>query len=220
MDSTEGDPLRIARAIRPLLGEHSLIAPYQVHGTAIAEARRIWALPQRVMADGVHLDPSFDPASVVTASLRFADCSPIVLTSYEPHPWAIALHSGFQGTTKNIFASAWARAKNFYGSLLPASVSVWLGPAIGPCCYTRRKDDPTTLRACKTWHPANFEKGETFVRFDLHAEIAAQIHGVGIPTENVFRFPLCTCCNTDHLYSYRGGDEKNRMLLLVKLRDF
>ena len=217
MDGTEGNPSRVVRAVAPLLGGKSLIAPWQVHGTAIVQARPIWAFPQRPRADGVHLDPSFDPAETTAASLRFAYCAPIVLASDTPHPWTIVLHSGFQGTTKKIFARAWSLARDFYGAVFPERSYVWLGPAIGPCCYTRRRDDPSTVLARESWHPGNFDdEGET-VRFDLHGEIASQVRGAGIPEKNIFRFPLCTSCNTDRLYSYRAGDANDRILLLAKL---
>ncbi len=36
------------------------------------------------------------------ASLRFADCCPVVIASDSPEPWMLLLHSGFVGTVKNI----------------------------------------------------------------------------------------------------------------------
>jgi Uncharacterized conserved protein len=75
-----------------------LVAPYQVHGTTIIPSSSSFALPLRPEADGVLIDTS----SNSMASLRFADCCPVVIAAYSPEPWMLLLHSGFIGTAKNI----------------------------------------------------------------------------------------------------------------------
>ncbi|MDR3331923.1 MAG: laccase domain-containing protein, partial [Synergistaceae bacterium] len=140
LDGTEGVPSRIYSRIGGILKGDCLVMPWQVHGTAIMEGRAMWAMPQRVKADGVHLDFSFDKAWRTTASIRFADCAPILLASSAPRPWAMILHSGFKGTLFDIFGTAWERASRFYrsaGGVNPRLTYAWVGPAIGPCCFTR-----------------------------------------------------------------------------------
>lgn len=218
MDGTAGIPSRITQSISMLLNGAPLVAPWQVHGTAVVEARPIWALPQRVKADGVHLDASFCKPGKIVASLRFADCSPIVLASDYPNPWVMILHSGFQGTTKNIFQSAWRRALAFYGKIDVGKTYVWIGPSIGRCCYSRRVDDPSTVNALTLWSGENAQRDGNLIFFDIHGEIRRQVKNIGIPAENVFRYPFCTSCNYDIFYSYRSGDIGDRMTLLASLK--
>lgn len=195
----------------------ALIAPRQVHGAEIAPAELSRALPHRDDADGLHLDRSFDGADSVAASLRYADCAPVVLASARPRPWCMILHSGFKGTTLAILTRAFELAQNFYGELDPSSLHVWIGPSICVECYTRRLDDPSTAGAMRTWHEANFERRGDVVHFDIRREIASQASDVGVLADNVYTYPRCTACCGDGLYSYRRGDLRRRMLLVAEL---
>lgn len=216
LDGTEGIPLRIADRIG--LDSCALVAPLQVHGTVISECRPIWALPQRVKADGLHLDPLFDPLAMLTASLRFADCVPILIASHRPHAWAIALHSGFKGTLYGLVCSAWERIAGFYGELDPRDIYVWIGPAIGACCYSRRTDDALAVRAMNEWGEELCRLDGDFVHLDLIGEIKKQTSEFGVPDDNVYTLNLCTACSSDKFYSYRSGDSDDRMILLAKLK--
>lgn len=222
LDGSGGTPERIRSRLREAHDAHgtgTLIAPWQVHGTAIAQARAIWALPQRVKADGLHLDPSFGGEATLVASLRFADCTPVLLASAHPSPWAVMLHSGFLGTTRDIFSAAWRRVISQYGNAAdPQRTHVWIGPAIGPCCYTRHRDDPTTRQALSSWDSEHYSLLEDAVRFDLAGQIAGRATAAGIPARNIHRLALCTRCRHDLFYSYRAGDVEDRMILLTKIK--
>lgn len=216
LDGTDGMPQRIADRIG--MDGSALVAPLQVHGTAISACRRIWALPQRVRADGLHLDPLFDPFAKLTASLRFADCVPILIASSRPHAWAIILHSGFKGTLYGILQSAWDKIMDFYGETDPRDIFVWVGPSIGACCYTRRTDDVLTVRAMNEWGSDFCSVAGDFVHLDLIGKIKRQASCFGVPEDNIYALDSCTACNNDKFYSYRSGDIDNRMILLAKIK--
>lgn len=218
LDGTEGVPSRIAKRISPILAGARLVAPWQVHGTAIVQGRPIWSLPQRVKADGVHMDALFEGGEDIACSLRFADCTPVVVAGKNPRPWAVILHSGFRGTLLNIVSVAWSRLMKTYGTLAPADTFVWIGPAIGPCCYSRRLEDPLTIHALSVWKARPPRIEGDFAYFDLISIIASQAEACGIPKENIFSYGCCTSCCRDRFYSYRAGDFHERMLLLAKLR--
>ena len=216
MDGTDGIPTRIADRMNIKYGE--LVAPLQVHGTAISECRPIWALPQRVNADGLHLDPLFDPRGELIGSLRFADCVPILIVGHRPHAWAIALHSGFKGTLQGIFNSAWQRIGHFYGKLEAKDISVWIGPSIASCCYTRRVSDDLAQRAAREWGSEFCRIDGDSVRLDLKGVIKKQALESGIPSDNIYVLNSCTACNSNKFYSYRIGDIYDRMTLFIKLK--
>ncbi len=217
LDGTEGVPSRIVKRLAAELGGDFLVTPWQVHGTAVLEGRPLWAFPQRPKADGLLLDAGFDPRGLVRGSLRFADCAPVFVASSHPHPWALILHSGFKGTLLGIFPAAWQKVRSYYGEPDPARTYAWIGPMIGPCCYTRKLTDPLALKAMEKWERYVSPTDDGFVRLDLLHVIAEQAMDAGLPEENIYLMDLCTCCNPDYFYSYRAGDLDDRMMLIAKL---
>lgn len=215
LDGTRGIPERIAERLG-LDAVGGMVAPWQVHGRAIIEGRRIWALPQRVLADGVHIDAAFDPGFCVTVSLRFADCAPVLLAAASPKPWAIIVHSGFRGTLARVLEAALDRAVAFYGRSVLRDTFVWIGPSVGFCCYTRRLSDPSAIQAMEEWGPAASRVEGDQVHLDIAGVLREQALGRGIPPSHVFSSCRCTSCEREHFYSYRQGDGEDRMLLLAK----
>lgn len=216
-DGALGNPAVMASRLGEEMSGRRVVAPIQMHGAAIVPGRPIWALPARPKADGVHLDFGADPGGEVLATLRFADCVPVTVASAFPRPWILVLHSGFMGTLAGIFAAAWRKLVSFYGALDGRRTYVWLGPAIGPCCYTRPANDASSERAAAEWGDAARDEGG-FIRFDLHRAITAQALAAGLPPENIHRFGLCASCRKDLFYSYRAGEPDDRMMLLAGFR--
>lgn len=216
LDGTCGNPREIERRIKGYLGEDRLAAPIQVHGTAVHQARAIWALPGRVRADGVHLDSAFGGG--VVPSLRYGDCAPVLIASDYPRPWALMLHSGFRGTMKNIAGKSLNRMKSYYGEIDPLRVYAWIGPTIGFCCYTRKISDPASAEAASLLGTDFCTAQGDEVRIDIPGAISAQLQEAGVSGGNVKALGMCTRCHTRYFYSYRGEDELDRMILLVKLK--
>lgn len=211
-DRANGSAALTAEAAAELGWEMPIVMPSQVHGTEICSASVDIALPKQVEADGVFLSD----ASVVGA-LRYADCAPILLASADPHPWMMVLHSGFKGTDANILSKALDRAAHDMGDLDPLRIFAWIGPTICADHYDRKIDDPSTLSAISRWHERNFCVKGSAVAFDIKGEIRSQAEDKGIPSENIFTFPLCTACRNDLFYSYRRGDKRARHALFAKL---
>ena len=170
-DSAEGSPLKTWRQLAPEYGSNKIAAPTQVHGTHIIEAGSAAALPDREEADGILIE-SGDSA---LGSLRFADCTPVVIAGIAGDtPWLVMLHSGFQGTLKNICAHAAKKVFAKYPMQRPGEIWAWIGPAIGPECYSRKLDDPATAKALAIFQKENIlEDGEDSdtCRFDIKGEI-------------------------------------------------
>ena len=214
LEGSRANPTVIEERMRHLLGGDRLVAPWQVHGTAVQQSRKIWAQPSRVKADGVHFDPAFSQGTI--ASLRYGDCTPILIAGDRPHPWALILHSGFRGTLANIVASGIGRIARHYGNIDFSRTHAWVGPAVGPCCYTRKLSDPTSPNALALWGDRFCISEGDHLRIDLPGIVRSQLADAGIPQENIRSLGMCTCCNRSYFYSYRGGDEEDRMILLAK----
>lgn len=165
-DEAEGDPARVWASLAPEYEGRPLVAPHQVHGVKIIEASKCETLPLRSEADGVFIREG----DYALASLRFADCAPVVAAHAGEESWMAVLHSGFKGTLQNISAAALER---FGGTRGSGKTWAWIGPCIGPCCYSRREDDPATREALAKFSPDSVRLGR---EIDLY-NFAAACHG-------------------------------------------
>jgi copper oxidase (laccase) domain-containing protein len=212
MDEAGGDPEKAWRALGGPGTGIGLIAPVQVHGTAILDEKRVLALPTRPRADGILLHKG-----QCAGSLRFADCFPLLLSSCHPHPWALMLHAGFEGTARGIVPRSIEFLENRVPGFRIEKTYAWIGPGIGSCCYQREKgrDAKTALGIRNLPASSWIDLGER-VRFDIPKAIGLQLFSAGLPRDRLFEYGLCTSCNPDQLYSYRAGDLFARTLFLVR----
>lgn len=210
MDRSSGVPGRSRDLLLdPFPRRGSLVAPQQVHGTDVIAASGGAALPARPMADGVLID-----RCGIEASLRFADCFPVVIASLSPSPRIVLLHSGYKGTVLNITGRAVRSLLDEKGTD-PSKTWAWIGPGIGREHYFRKKDEPWTQRGIETFSRHNISEDGDDVFFDLGGEIRKQLRDAGIGEEMICSVPLCTFRDNDVCYSYRRGDRENRLFLLA-----
>lgn len=210
-EEAAGDPEAVWRVLGKRYGRIPLVAPYQVHGTNIIEADKKYSLPLRPEADGISLTKH----SSAFASLRFADCAPVVIAGLAEEPWLYILHSGFKGTLQNISSVALKKAESTYSLFDADNVWAWICPSIGAECYSRRKDDPSAISASDLFSAESVFEEDEFFRFDLKKEIAYQIRAFGVPEDNIYTFDCCTLCRREYFYSYRAGDAEKRIFLLA-----
>jgi len=210
MDISEGNPEKIWSAMSSNYNNIQLVAPHQVHGTKVIPSTSSYALPLRPKADGVLITSS----SNSMASLRFADCAPVVLASVYPEPWMLLLHSGFVGTMKNIAGKSLAELSEKGPALKSERIWAWIGPCICKDCYSRKIDDPSTQNALEVFSPENCCEKNEMVYFDIRGEIKRELMRSGMPCDNIYEVDDCTCSSSDFYYSYRAGDERARIFLL------
>ncbi|MBQ3446902.1 MAG: polyphenol oxidase family protein [Synergistaceae bacterium] len=188
------------------------IMPSQVHGrnilVATAETLPEISLPSRPEADGILLT-----VPGVTASLRFADCAPVMLWG---DSWVMILHSGYKGTVLNISREGLRIAGEIYGAETVREAHAWIGPCIGRE-YFRKSGDEWTVRGLEAFHRENYTADGENVYFDLAGEISCQLLDRGLRRENISVSGINTltdsrCC------SYRRGDIHERMTLSAKIQ--
>lgn len=210
MDSAMGDPAAIWNSLSSNFNNIPLVAPLQVHGTVVIPASEEYALPSRPEADGVLVGLTSD----CMASLRFADCAPVVIASACPEPWMMLLHSGFAGTSKNISGVSLSALREWDPESMGKKTWAWTGPCICRDCYSRRIDDHSTQKALGIFSPENYNQKDGMIHFDIVGEIKRQLVHCGIPYDNIYAIGDCTCCRRSSYYSYRAGDERARIFLL------
>jgi hypothetical protein len=145
----------------------------------------------------------------LAATVTVADCMPIWLLDRDSGAFGL-LHSGWRGT--GILSSALS-ALVARGSK-PASISVILGPAIGPCCYAVPEERALAFAAEFGEHAASRQGGSW--RLDLRAANLSQAEAAGVG--HLLSIEACTSCDR-RLGSYRrqGPAAFTRMLAVCGL---
>ena len=185
------------------------ISPSQVHGANIIHIDDTnfadYVLPSRPEADGILLT-----TTCASASLRFADCAPVMLWGKN---WVIILHSGYKGTVMNISGKGVEMMKNMCAV---SEVCAWIGPCIGRENYCRDLGEEWTERGRTSFHAENYDTRDSKIYFDLAGEIVRQLLESGVREENITLSGRDTFTNSE-CYSYRRGDKIQRMMLYVRL---
>ena len=101
--------------LSPVLGKPScMIAPKQVHGATVLETA-VENAAHDVEADGILFDAREAGNLGLEASLRFADCAPVVVApsrewvELNGMPWVLMMHSGYKGTVLTSWKPAWKK---------------------------------------------------------------------------------------------------------------
>ena len=224
LDAGDGNGPASRAALSPLLGEPScLIAPKQVHGTTIlhtvAENTISAYAADDVEADGILFDAREAGKLGVEASLRFADCAPVVVAPSSEWverlstPWVLMMHSGYKGTVLNVVKAGLKKVRDRYGASALDGAWAWVGPCIGGAHYPRDREE-WTLQGLETFREANVkveEGGKVF--FDIAGELRLQLMDAEIAEDRVFLSGIDTFERADLCYSYRRGERSARMFL-------
>ena len=186
------------------------VAPKQVHASSIIhvtdENFGDYVLPSCPEADGVLLT-----TTRAGASLRFADCAPVLLWG---EGWVMILHSGYKGTVLGIAGEGLELVRGLYGDEAVRGAHAWVGPCIGRGEYCREVEDEWTQRGLKSFAPENYDIRGGKVYFDLAGEIMRGFVEAGGRRENIALSGINTYTE-GKCYSYRRGDKTDRMTLHV-----
>lgn len=175
---------------------------WQVHGVDVVIAekpvpgRRWLARADAMMTD--HTD--------IPLSMRFADCTPILL--HDPVRGVIAMaHAGWRGTVQGMAAHTVRAMTQTYGSC-PADIRAGIGPSIGPRRY--QVGEEVVEAACAYFGTADGlfrrDPADGTAYFDLWAANRLDLERAGV--ESVEVAEICTAERTDEFFSHRA--EKGR----------
>jgi len=141
--------------------------------------------------------------------IQVADCQSILI--YDPLQKAVAnVHSGWRGSIRNIVGRTIKVMENRFGSLSKDMV-VGIGPSLGPCCaefINYKEEIPKTYWKYK----------DDNNHFDFWSISRDQICEAGVLMENVNLSRLCTKCNPDQFFSFRGEGITGRFATFIGLK--
>ena len=136
----------------------------------------------------------------------YADCVPLYMYDKANHVIGLA-HSGWKGTVADIGGKMVEKMKDIYGSN-PEDIICAIGPSICRNCY---EVDDVVVDRLKEHYTA--EESESLIddkengkyQLDLHLACKLNFMKAGIPDENIALPDLCTCCNSNVLFSHRAS---------------
>jgi YfiH family protein len=205
----DADVAKNRQRIAACLGGGDLVFVQQVHAADVLTIRHNSVWRQKNAGDGL-----LSGDAVVTALpdthlvIQVADCQSVML--YDPLQHVVAnVHSGWRGSIENIIGHTVmvmerefdCHAKNMFAGI---------GPSLGPCCaeFINYKDEI----------PAAFwDYKDNFHHFDFWAISRDQLAAAGIPAEHINSSDICTKCNTDTFFSYRGEGITGRFASVIGL---
>lgn len=136
----------------------------------------------------------------------YADCVPLIF--YDPIKKVAAMaHSGWRGTVARIGKKMVEYMTEEYGCC-PADIIAAIGPSICRACYEVSEDvaeafaqifDPTELDEIMD------SKGHGKYQLDLWKANEKILLAAGIRKEHLDITDVCTCCNSDKLFSHRAS---------------
>ena len=136
--------------------------------------------------------------------LCFADCVPVLIVDPVQRVIGIA-HAGWKGTLDKIAQKTISAMQTHFGTI-PQQCLVGIAPSIGPCCY---EVDDVVINRLKR----QFDNWEQFVRpnkekwyLDLWQANRIQLEQIGVQSNNIVVSKVCTACNKELFFSYRGDN--------------
>lgn len=132
-------------------------------------------------------------------SMFFADCVPVVVVDAKRRAVGVA-HAGWKGVAGNVVGALVERMREAFDTV-PAQLTAYVGPSIGPCCYEVDRERAALFARMA---PQLVKAGARHI--DLAAIAAGQLDCAGVPGQNVAAAGICTADNTDVFYSYRGEE--------------
>jgi YfiH family protein len=206
------DPERVKRnrlAIQSSLNARRLIFARQVHGIGVLVISN--ENDKRVL-EGANCPPTVD-AMVTNLKQRFltvqvADCQPLLL--YDTNRQVIAnVHAGWRGSIRNIVGRTVQAMRDTFRTD-PGDIVAGIGPSLGRCCAEFRNFRREIPR--QFWPYKNDDH-----HFDFWAISRNQLVAAGIRAENIHLSGICTRCNPELFFSYRGEGVTGRFAAVIGL---
>lgn len=189
--------------------QDDLVLSAQEHHT------RIRVVTSKEKGDGILRPTQPDVDGLVTDEpgipmyTSYADCVPLLF--FDPIHKVIAMaHSGWRGTVKRIGAKMVYFMKERYGSDQGSLIAA-IGPSICRSCYEVSAD--VALEFSREFKKEELslildDKGRGKYQLDLWKANELILTQAGILPEHLDVTDLCTCCNSDKLFSHRASHGK------------
>lgn len=145
----------------------------------------------------------------------YADCVPVLLL--DPVKKAItAVHSGWKSTEKNITYQALMLMRDTYGSDFK-DIQVAIGPSICKNCFEVDIDVYDCFIKKFSWCKKYTAYKDNKYYIDLPQIIKQVLLDAGVLDKNIVISDVCTKCNNDVFFSFRGDDRKTGSLAAIMM---
>lgn len=145
----------------------------------------------------------------------YADCVPVLIL--DPVKKAItAVHSGWKSTQLNISYEAIEFMKKKYNSN-PGDLQVAIGPSICKNCFEVGEEVYKLFIEKYDWCNTYVQRNDEKYYIDLQQIIKKVMIDEGVLNENILISEICTKCNTDVFFSFRGDQHKTGSLAAVMM---
>jgi YfiH family protein len=195
------------RTIKDAIGAKDLIHMNQAHGGGIVILQNDH---HTLIESAANADALITDIPSIALMVKQADCQGLIL--YDPVKAVLAvIHCGWRGNVQNILGSVADRMRSDLGCR-ESDMLAAIGPSLGPCC--------AEFTSYKEIFPEWFR--EFIVRrnhFNLWEISRRQLLDAGIAENRIQIAEICTRCNTDLFYSYRGEGTTGRFATVAMLRE-
>jgi YfiH family protein len=140
----------------------------------------------------------------------YADCVPVLMLDTKNEAIA-AVHSGWKSTTKKISIEAVKRLQQEYNTDLK-DLQIAIGPSLCQNCFEVDKEVYDLFRDNYDWIDKYTEVKSGKYYIALQKVIKHSLADAGVPKENILISDICTKCNNDVFFSYRGDNKKTGSL--------
>lgn len=172
----------------------------QVHGTRVLRLR-----PDSVA--GQEADACWTDQPGVVCAVLTADCLPVLLAD-DTGRCVAAAHAGWRGLVGGVLEATVAALP-----VAPATLSAWLGPAIGPAAFQVGDEVRAAFVAVDPQDAAHFRADGSRWRADLFGLARARLHRLGV--HRVQGGDACTWSDPRRFHSHRRDGVGGRMASLI-----
>ena len=192
--------------IKDIIGAKYLISMNQVHGGNIVILRNGHRTRIESTANADALITDIPSAALM---VKQADCQGVIL--YDPVKAVLAIvHCGWRGNVCNILGAVVDRMRSDFGCR-ESDILAGIGPSLGPCC--------AEFISYEEIFPEEFRE---FIVQDNHFNLweisRRQLLDAGLAENRIEIAEICTRCNTNLFYSYRGEGTTGRFATVAMLR--
>lgn len=158
----------------------------------------------------------------ITLATFYADCVPLFFL--DPVKKVIGLsHSGWKGTVGKIGKQTIEKMREVYGSS-PEQILAAVGPSICRDCYEVSEDVILQFREVfpkDSWNLLYDKKENGKYQLNLWNANRLILQEAGILKEHLSVTNICTCCNSEYLFSHRASKGKRGNLgAFLQLKEF
>lgn len=196
---------RMARALD--INVEDMTGTKQTHTTVVIEA------DSRLRGNGITRPQILEDVDGFVTSEKniclvtsYADCVPLFFVDVKKHVIGLS-HSGWRGTAGNICKNTVEQMQKLYNSR-PKDLVTFIGPSICGECYevSRELLEPFGRNFNEKEMDMIFlYKGNDKYLLNLSWANVLNMKKAGIPSENIYVTDVCTCCNSDILFSHRAS---------------